>query len=84
MVLARAEPVLEASWPEEQHGLRCGPRREEHFVSANLVINKLPAVGKPVWFVSLDLSKAFDRVNWSKLWAALASHGVSQHLVWVS
>ena len=52
-------------------------------MSANLVIDKLLAVGKPVWIVSLDLSKAFDRVNWSKLWAALASHGVSQHLVWI-
>ena len=83
MVLARVEPVLEASQPEEQHGFRCGRRLEEHLVSANLVIDKLPAVGKPVWIVSLDLSKAFDRVNWSKLWAALASHGVSQHLVWI-
>ena len=46
-------------------------------MSANLVIDKLLAV------VGLDLSKAFDRVNWSKLWAALASHGVSQHLVWI-
>ena len=48
-----------------------------------LVIDKLLAVGKRVWIVSLDLSKAFDRVNWFKLWAALASHGVSQHLVWI-
>ena len=83
MVLARVEPVLEASQLEEQHGFRCGRRLEEHLVSANLVIDKLLAVGKPVWIVSLDLSKAFDRVNWSKLWAALASHGVSQHLVWI-
>ena len=64
MVLARVEPVLEASQPEEQHGFRCGRRLEEHLVSANLVIDKLLAVGKPVWIVSLDLSKAFDRVNW--------------------
>ena len=83
MVLARVGPVLGASQPEEQHGFRCGRRLEEHFVSANPVIDKLLAVGNPVWIVSLDLSKAFDRINWSKLWAALASHGVSQHLVWI-
>ena len=82
MVLARVEPVLEANQPEEQHGFH-GRRLEEHLVSANLVIDKLLAVGKPVWIVSLDLSKAFDRVNWSKLWAALTAHGVSQHLVWI-
>ena len=83
MVLGRVEPALEGSQPEEQHGFRRGRRLEEHLVSANLVIDKLLAVGKPVWIVSLDLSKAFDRVNWSKLWTALAAHGVSQHLVWI-
>ena len=83
MALARIEPVLEANQPEEQHGFRGGRRLEEHLVSANLVIDKLLAVGKPVWIVSLDLSKAFDRVNWSKLWAALTAHRVSQHLVWI-
>ena len=83
MVLGRVKPALEASQPEEQHGLRRGRRLEKHLVSANLVIDKLLAVGKPVWIVSLDLSKAFDRVNWSKLWTALAAHGVSQHLVWI-
>ena len=83
MVLARVEPVFEANQHEEQHGFRGGRRLEEHLVSANLVIDKLFAVGKPVWIVSLDLSKAFDRVNWSKLWTALTAHGVSQHLVWI-
>ena len=63
MVLGRVEPALEASQPEEQHGFRRGRRLEEHLVSANLVIDKLLAAGKPVWIVSLDLSKAFDRVN---------------------
>ena len=50
-------------------------------MSANLVIHKFLAVGKPVSIVSLDLSKVFDQ-DWSKLWDALASHGVSQNLVW--
>ena len=33
--------------------------------------------------MSLDLSKAFDRVDWSALWLALSEHGVSSHMVWV-
>ena len=32
--------------------------------------------------ISFDLSKAFDRVNWEKLWVALQAHGISDHLVW--
>ncbi len=67
MVLARVEAVLKANQPERQHGFRASRRLEEHFVSANLVVDKLLAVSKPPWIVSLDLSKAFDRVNWSKL-----------------
>ena len=33
--------------------------------------------------VSLDLSKAFDRVDWRSLWEALRLHGVSPHLIWL-
>ena len=39
--------------------------------------------GIPVWIVSLDLSKAFDRANWDALWLALHDHGISEHLVWI-
>ena len=60
MVLGRVEPALEASQPEEQHRFRRGRRLGEHLASANLVIDKSLPVGKPVWIVSLDFSKAFD------------------------
>ena len=82
MMLARVEPTLEIHQPEEQHGFRKGHRIEEHLLTANLVEDKLLAVSAPIWIVSLDLSKAFDRVNWDKLWVALEAHGVSDHLVW--
>ena len=36
----------------------------------------------PVWIISLDLSKAFDRVAWPELWKALREHGVSEHMIW--
>ena len=38
---------------------------------------------QPLWIISLDLSKTFDRVNWESLWQAVGVHGVSQHLVWI-
>ena len=41
------------------------------------------APGDKLRFVSLDLSKAFDRVNWNALWLALHDHGISDHLVWI-
>ena len=36
-----------------------------------------------MWIVSLDLSKAFDRVRWPTLWKALQKQGVPEHLVWL-
>eukprot|EP00438_Fugacium_kawagutii_P018891 Skav221137 [mRNA] locus=scaffold233:687899:688318:+ [translate_table: standard] len=72
-----------ACQPEEQHGFRPHYRLEEHLTTANFVVDKLLTINAPIWIVSLDLSKAFDRVNWNKLWLALHDHGVSEHLIWV-
>ena len=83
MILGRIEQCLEDSQPEEQHGFRGGRRLEEHLVTANLISDKLFAANRPLWIVSLDLSKAFDRINWDALWQWLLEHGVSAHLVWI-
>ena len=82
LMLGRMENTLENSQPEEQHGFR-KQRRIEHLLTANLCLLKTLAANIPSWIISLDLSKAFDKVNWEALWAALMQHGVSQHLVWI-
>ena len=82
LVLGRIEATLEQHQPEEQHGFRSGRRIEEHLLTANMVIDKTLLANVPLWIVSLDLSKAFDRVSWDSLWEGLLRHGVSQHLVW--
>ena len=61
------EEILEAKQPPEQHGLRPGRRLEEHLLTANLLLDKAAAAGITVWIVSVDLSRAFDRVHWSTL-----------------
>ena len=82
LVLGRVEATLEQHQPEEQHGFKSGRRIEEHLLTANTVIDKTLLANVPLWIVSLDLSKAFDRVSWDSLWEGLLRHGVSQHLVW--
>ena len=83
MILGRIEALLEAHQPEEQHGFRQHRRMDEHLLTATLFLDKAWDKGIPVWIVSLDLSKAFDSVNWNALWLALRDHGVSDHLIWI-
>ena len=63
LVLERIEHQLDHHQPEEQHGFRRGKRIDENLLTANPFLDKTLAVGIPVWVVSLDLSKAFDRVQ---------------------
>jgi len=83
LVLGRLESNLESAQPEEQHGFRNDRRIEEHLSTASLVIEKTLMMNIPIWIISVDLSKAFDRVAWPTLWQALGDNGVSAHLVWV-
>ena len=63
MILGRVEVQLETHQPEEQHGFRGGRRVEEHLMTTHLVSDKLSSANVPIWIVSLDLVKAFDRVH---------------------
>ena len=83
MILHRIEPILESGQPEEQHGFRPNRRLEEHLLTANMIIDNTRQCGMPLWVLSLDLSKAFDRVDWPSLWQALRAHGVSEHIIWI-
>ena len=56
---------------------------DEHLLTATLFLDKAWDKGIPVWIVSLNLSKAFDRANWNALWLALRDHGVSDQLIWI-
>ena len=78
----RVEPALDIHQLQEQHRFRKGHRIEEHLLTANLVVDKLLAINTPIWIITLELSRTFDRVSWDKLWVALRAHGVSDQLVW--
>ena len=83
LMLGRMEDSLEAMQPEEQHGFRQGRRIEEHLLTANVCLQKTLAASTPLWIISLDLSKAFDKIDWNALWSALRQHGISEHLIWI-
>ena len=63
LLLGRLEHTLEKHQPEEQHAFRADHRIEEHLLTAGLMLDKTKTQNVPLWVVSLDLSKAFDRVS---------------------
>ena len=75
--------MLEACQRQEQRGFHPQGRLEPHLVFANLLVDNFLAINKFVWVISLDLSKAFDIVDWNKLWVALVDEGVSEHIAWI-
>ena len=78
LILGRIEELLEHAQPEDQHGFRTNRRIEEHLLSANMVIDKKLLANRLLWILSLDLSKAFDRVDWHAFMARFAiTWGVS-------
>ena len=83
LVLDGIEHQFDDHQPEEQHGFRRGKRIEEHLLTANVFLDKALNVGIPVWVVSLDLWKAFDRVHWPALWKGLHEQGISEHMIWM-
>ena len=71
------------SQPEAQSGFRPQRRVEEHLLTASTLIDKSLLANIPTWIISLDLSKASDRVNWDALQQALHDNGVSDHRIWI-
>ena len=68
LVLGRIEHTLDSAQPQEQHGFRKNRRIEEHLITANYVFDKALLTGTPIWFISLDLSKAFAQaVGYGKM-----------------
>ena len=69
--------------PEEQHGFRQGRRIEGHLLTANVCLQKTLAASTPPSIISLDLSKAFDKIDWNAIRSALRQHAISEHLIFI-
>lgn len=74
----RSEGDLGATQPVEQHDF-CTQHRMRN-TCLHMMLDEATNAGLLVWIVSLDLSKAFDRVTWVALCDALAADGISKHI----
>ena len=56
---------------------------EEYVLTTKSILEKSRAAGLPLRIISLDLSIAFDTVNWETLWEALRRQNVSDQPIWI-
>ena len=76
MVYNRIQPVLDKHQPPEQCAFRPGYRIEEALLTVDLLVSRATEFSMPVWAASLDMRKAFDRVEHEPLIDALRQHGL--------
>ena len=76
MVYHRISPILLAKQSRDKFGFAPGVRIEEALMIAESVAAYHLEFNIPVWFVSLDLRKAFIRVDHSALFEALCHCGL--------
>ena len=72
-------------WAEYRGNFRPGTTKRTAWIPSlltkNRVLDKTLPVDVRVWIVSLDLSKAFDKVKLESLWETISKHGVSDHML---
>ena len=77
MLYDRIQPQLDDQQAHEQCGFRPGIRIEDAIVTVENLISATNEFNIPLWIASLDLRKAFDRIQHSFLFEALREQGLS-------
>ena len=72
----RLRVVMDEQQPHDQTGFRPITGIDDAFVVLECLSSKSLEWNAPIWFASLDLTKAFDRIEYSPLFDALLQQGV--------
>ena len=77
----RLRTQLDSQHSCEQYGFCPGRSTNDALLVFEEVVRKCPEWQVPLWVISLDLQKAFDRVEQAPLFEALLSHGMDSMYV---
>ena len=66
--------------PDVQAGFRKGRGTRDQIASIRWIIEKAREFQKNIYFCFIDYAKAFDCVDYSKLWKILQEMGIPDHL----
>ena len=81
LLYQRLQPILEGNQSHDQFGFRKMRRIEDAFVILENMVGKTYEWHIPLWMISLDLRKAFDRIQFRPLFAALRDQGVPESYI---
>ena len=78
MIYKRSLPVLDGQQGEEQTGFRPGIRIEDALMIFETITSRCTEFNMPLLVASVNLKKAFDRVEHFALFAALRKQGIPE------
>lgn len=68
---------------EEQSGFVPGRGTREQILNVRQIVEKTREFNVETYLCFVDYSKAFDCVNWQKMWEILKEMGLPYHLIWL-
>ncbi|KAI5692524.1 hypothetical protein M8J77_008381, partial [Diaphorina citri] len=77
IVLRRIEKNIDNYLTDDQFGFRRGMGTREAIITLRQVIEKRNKKGKPTYISFVDLEKAFDNVNWTKMFELMKKIGIN-------
>ena len=77
---ARLQQYVNKELPDVQAGFRNGSRTRDQIANIRWIIEKEREFHQNVYFCFIDYAKAFDCVDYNKLWKILKEMGLSDHL----
>ena len=77
---ARLRQYMNHEFPDVQAGFRKGRRTRDQIANICWIMGKAREFQKNIYFCFIDYAKAFDCMDYNKLWKILREMGIPDHL----
>ena len=77
---ARLQQYMNCELSDVQAGFRKGTRKRDQIANICWIIKKARELQKNIYFCFINYAKAFDCVDYNKLWKILKEMGIPDHL----